>query len=182
MQRCCCLQGSSIHHLGLRPQEVLGPIRWSCNSTTGSILVLETSGEIEVGHTGWHVGKHRPCGSGRDKSSPEDGNHHQNPPSMVEAASSAPAFLEALCRPCSPRANYHHSLDLTPHELPISQDRPFKAVTEAQGLFSILLQGSGAVSSLTTRTWFQPSLSWQNHAQESMLNLKAKCQHPKLVV
>lgn len=59
---------------------------------------------------------------------------------------------------------------------------PFKAVTEAQGLFSILLQGSGAVSTLLTRVWLQPLLSWQNHARKSMLNLKAKCQHPKLVV
>lgn len=143
MQRCRCLQGSSIHHLGLRPQEILATIRWSCNSTTGSILVLETSGQREVAHRGCHAGKQKPCGCGRGKSSPEDGNHHQNPPSMVEVASSAPAFLVALCRSRSPLADYHHSLDLTPMSYPSARADLSKQLLKLKGCFPFYCRDLG---------------------------------------
>lgn len=101
---------------------------------------------------------------------------------MVEVASSAPLFSVALCRSRSPLVDYHHSLDLTPMSYPSARADLSKQLLKLKGCFCILLQGSGAVSTLMTRTWLQPLLSWQNHAQKSMLNLKAKCQHPELVV
>lgn len=146
MQRCCSLQGSSIHQLSLRPQEILAPIRWSCKSSTGSILVLETGGQREVGHRGWHVGDQGPCGGSRDRSSPEDGYHHQNPPGMVEVAPSAPVFSVALCRSRSPLANHHHSLDLTPHGLPISQGRPSKQLLKLKGCFPFYCRDLGLLA------------------------------------
>jgi len=60
-------------------------------------------------------------------------------------------------------------------------DRPKKLV-KLKGWFPTLLQGSGAVCSPKTWTWLRLLLSWQNHAQKSMLSLKAKCQHTKPVI
>lgn len=69
-----------------------------------------------------------------------------------------------------------------PMRYPPARADPSKQLLELKGCFPILLQGSGAVSTLMARTWLQSLLSWQNRAQKSMLNLKPECQHPKLVV
>lgn len=48
------------------------------------------------------LGNQRPRASGRKKSSPEDGNRHQNPLKQVEITSSAPAFYSGLVQITEP--------------------------------------------------------------------------------
>lgn len=119
------------------------PIRWSCNSTTGSILALETSGQVEVGCRSWHVGNLWPGGSGRDKSSPEDGDHHQNPPSMVEVASSAPAFSVALCRSCSHLQTITLPWISSPMSYPSARTDPSKRLLKPKGCFPFYCRDLG---------------------------------------